>query len=637
MNGWDTPIEAVRAWIEQDVPPSSELGPLDELDAEVLRMFAAAAFPGQSALDETRVDGVAVPPDPEPEGQAFDSMTTVIRAAPERPDDAVSGSLDIALESADQGLSVGLEATPEDEVPTDVRKDARSQTEVAQAVSDEDEAAALDQAAAEIGAEASELDAASGTLGEPGGGEGPELFIPTLTRPTPPPQPAISDAFDEESEPIELDPAGGSGTTTIDEPEEAEDEAAVTMTRGEIVGDMAPDPIVPKAKIVVDPSASGVYDFDDEDEEDDDPEELDAADFETVDDTAPPPGGSTGAPPPAPVAAGELRTGDDVVEPSRPRRTTVIATDGQRPPPAPHQMTQAAPSAAPAATVPAAPEAAPPATSGGTQIKPAEIPPPRPEPVVTGGTLPPTERAWVEDVFGEHYAALLPANHVQKAMQEVEFFVQCAQLPVGSRVLDVGCGSGAHAIALAARGYHVVGFDASPAQVARAHASAEASGVRVQFVQGDMRHPPSDGPFEAALCLGSTFGSLDDEQDQLALQRIAERLVPGGSLLLNVFNRDYIVGRLPTRSWWQGQGCLVLDEAQLDSVTSRVKVHRTIVFEDGRQFDHNYDLRGYGLNELIAACHRAGLSVVEYAGSTHTRGRFFGASSADIWLLVRRG
>lgn len=633
MSGWDTPVEAVRAWIEQDVPPSAEVGPLDELDAEVLRMFASAAFPGQSSLDETRVDGMVVAPEPEPEGQAFDSMTTVIRAAPERPDDAVSGSLDIALESSDQGLSVGLEAA-DDEAPTDVRKKARSQTEVAPAISDEDEAAALERAAAEIGAEDG-----SGTLGEPRQGEGAELFIPTLTRPTPPPQPAISDAFDEESEPIELDPTGGSGTITFDEPEEAEDEAAVTMTRGEIVGDMAPDPVVPKAKIVVDPAASGVYDFEDEDEdeEDDDPEELDAADFETVDDTAPPPGGSTGAPPPAPVAVGELRTGEDVAEPNRPRRKTVIATDGQRPPPAPHQMTHAAPPAAPAATVPAAPEAAPPATPGGTQIKPAEIPPPRPEPIVTGGTLPPTERAWVEDVFGEHYAALLPANHVQKAMQEVEFFVQCAQLPPGSRVLDIGCGSGAHAIALAARGYHVVGFDASSAQVARAHASAEASGVRVQFVHGDMRHPPSDGPFEAALCIGSTFGSLDDDQDQLALQRITERLVPGGTLLLNVFNRDYIVGRLPTRSWWQGQGCLVLDEAQLDSVTSRVKVHRTIVFEDGRQFDHNYELRAYGLNELIAACRRVGLSVVEYAGSTHTRGRFFGASSADIWLMVRRG
>jgi len=633
MSTWETSAEAVRAWIEEDVPSTSEVGPLDELDAEVLRMFAGAAFPGQSSLDETRVDGVAVgdvddasndqgATVPEAGGQAFDSMTTVIRAAPERPDPG----LDVALESPDQGLSVGLEATAaEDEVATEVQKAAPA-AEPAPSALDE----ALDPA----------FDDPEPDERSEGEGGGPELFIPTLTRPTPPPQPAISDAFDEESEPIELDPASNSGTLSIDEADD-EAEAAVTMTRGEIVSDMAPDPVVPKAKIVVDPSASGVWDLDDDDE-DEDPEELDADDFEQVDDTVPPPGGSPagpppGAPPPAPAAAdvGGVPH-DEPAEPVRPQRKTIVAIDSQRPPPAPHQP-QAAPPAAPA-SVPSAPDAAPaPAAPGGTQIKPAEVPPPRPEPTVTGGTLPPTERPWVEEVFGDHYAALLPANHVQQAMQQVEFFVQCAQLPTGSRVLDVGCGSGAHAIALAARGYHVVGFDAASAQIARARASAEASGVRVQFVHGDMRHPPSDGPFESALCIGSTFGSLDDEQDQLALQRIAERLVPGGTLLLNVFNRDHMVGRLPTRSWWQGQGCLVLDEAQLDSVTSRVKVHRTIVFEDGRQFDHNYELRAYGLNELIGACRRAGLAVVEYAGSTHTRGRFFGASSADIWLLVRRG
>jgi hypothetical protein len=49
-----------------------------------------------------------------------------------------------------------------------------------------------------------------------------------------------------------------------------------------------------------------------------------------------------------------------------------------------------------------------------------------------------------------------------------------------------------------------------------------------------------------------------------------------------------------------------------------------------------YDVRVFAVHELVELVTSIGLGVVEVSGSRHTRGRFFGATSPDIWLVARR-
>lgn len=53
------------------------------------------------------------------------------------------------------------------------------------------------------------------------------------------------------------------------------------------------------------------------------------------------------------------------------------------------------------------------------------------------------------------------------------------------KALDVGCGTGAHTLDLARRGWETTGVDAVPAAVEQAHAGGPAAGVDVRFVEGD--------------------------------------------------------------------------------------------------------------------------------------------------------
>jgi SAM-dependent methyltransferase len=242
---------------------------------------------------------------------------------------------------------------------------------------------------------------------------------------------------------------------------------------------------------------------------------------------------------------------------------------------------------------------------------------------------------WYDEVFAEHFAALRRKGRGKTAKADIEFFVQCSGLSPGARVLDVGCGDGAHSITLAQRGYAVTAVDNSSAQLERATAAAKHLGVQIDFRAADMRDMEL-GKFDGIVCLGTTFGYFDDDVNRSVLRKLRDHLQPGGKMLLQLFNRDYVSPRLPSRSWWQGHGCLVLDEAEMNYFTNRLHVHRTIVFEDGRQFEHDMVVRGYGAYELGRMCVEAGLRVYEISGSRHTKSRFYGATSPEIWLLVGR-
>lgn len=103
----------------------------------------------------------------------------------------------------------------------------------------------------------------------------------------------------------------------------------------------------------------------------------------------------------------------------------------------------------------------------------------------------------------------------------------------GGRVLELNCGTGEDAVALACRGVHVVATDASAAMVAATRAKADAAGVG-QFVATRLltieQAASADGPFDGVL---SNFGGLNCVTDLgAAAHAIASVVRPGGRAVL---------------------------------------------------------------------------------------------------------
>ena len=97
-----------------------------------------------------------------------------------------------------------------------------------------------------------------------------------------------------------------------------------------------------------------------------------------------------------------------------------------------------------------------------------------------------------------------------------------------SSLLDLGCGTGNHALILAKRGYRVTGIDSSAAMLRVARAKARGR-PNLSFVRADMRSFHLGRTFDAAICMDGAFTHLLTERDILShLRTVRRHLSPDG-------------------------------------------------------------------------------------------------------------
>jgi SAM-dependent methyltransferase len=343
--------------------------------------------------------------------------------------------------------------------------------------------------------------------------------------------------------------------------------------------------------------------------------ELSAEEVSAKKPNAPPPRRLSG-PAPASGAPSQPTLVASISKPPPPTRPDGLIT-GERP--------ALVVAAAASVSTPAAPAVAPPPTS--VQVSSSAD---------TTGEIKRKKRQWFEELFNDDFARTVPKSDPRWLKRELDFIEESMGLAKGAAMLDLGCGPGVHAVQLAKRGYEVIGIDLSLAMLARASDEAAEHQQRINFVQGDMRELTFEDAFDGVLCWGTTFGYFDEQKNADVVQKIHRSLRKHGRLLLDVVNRDYVVPRSPSMVWFEGDGCVCMDEAQFDAINSRLKVKRTLMMEDGRSREIDYSIRLYALHELGKLLHDNGFRVAEVSGETSTPGKFFNAESARILILAEK-
>lgn len=145
----------------------------------------------------------------------------------------------------------------------------------------------------------------------------------------------------------------------------------------------------------------------------------------------------------------------------------------------------------------------------------------------------------MSEVFGEVYADAYDLLYADKdyageCAMIGRAFDQFAVAPVHS-ILDLGCGTGNHAIPLARKGYRVVGVDRSARMLAHAREKAEREfegRVAPRFVEGDIRSAAVDETFDAVVMMFNVLGYLLEDDDAIAaLCTARNHLKPDGLLI----------------------------------------------------------------------------------------------------------
>lgn len=102
--------------------------------------------------------------------------------------------------------------------------------------------------------------------------------------------------------------------------------------------------------------------------------------------------------------------------------------------------------------------------------------------------------------------------------------------------LDCGCGTGEHALMLAARGIEAVGVDIAPTAIARARQKAAERGLTVDFAVGNVLDLRSLGRTFATVIDSGVFHTMSDEDRPRYVASLARVVRPGGVLHLMCFS-----------------------------------------------------------------------------------------------------
>lgn len=198
---------------------------------------------------------------------------------------------------------------------------------------------------------------------------------------------------------------------------------------------------------------------------------------------------------------------------------------------------------------------------------------------------------------------------------DLAFLLRHLALPAGASILDVPCGAGRHALALARLGHRVTGVDLSEDAIARARAQAESEGLDARFVRADMRDLPAGGAFDAVACLGNSVGYFPAAETAAFLGALASRLRPRGRLVLDCSTCAESLFPLQDERTIEFAGGAYEARMAYDPRRSLLKTEARLTLA-GETHDLRYAHHIVTSGTLVGWLETAGLSVLDLYGDT---------------------
>lgn len=198
------------------------------------------------------------------------------------------------------------------------------------------------------------------------------------------------------------------------------------------------------------------------------------------------------------------------------------------------------------------------------------------------------QRKWFQHWFNSPYYHIL---YHQRNDDEAEFLIDNLSSYLApskdSRILDIACGRGRHAIYLNKKGYDVTGIDLSEQNIRYAQQFEQKN---LHFYVHDMRKLSYINYFDIALNLFTSFGYFETEKEHInALKAFRKSLKPEGTLVIDYFNTEKIMHNLTHQEIKTIDGI----EFHLHKFVSDGKIIKHINFE--------HRLKSYAFEERVQA------------------------------------
>lgn len=218
-----------------------------------------------------------------------------------------------------------------------------------------------------------------------------------------------------------------------------------------------------------------------------------------------------------------------------------------------------------------------------------------------------------DDVFWSClYPFLFDEARMSAAEDEAEALIALVGGSAG-RWVDLGCGPGRHAVALAARGVAVTGVDASAFLLERARARAAVADLQVDWLEADLYGdaPLPTDEFDVAISMFTTFGYGTREDDARLLAAVRRSLRAGGRFVIELAGKESVAAAdEPTRCDVGADGALLFQRHWPIEDWTRMDNHWVLV-EGDRASHFRFSVGLYAGSELRAVLLEAGFDRVD--------------------------
>ena len=243
---------------------------------------------------------------------------------------------------------------------------------------------------------------------------------------------------------------------------------------------------------------------------------------------------------------------------------------------------------------------------------------------------------WFEDesFWDGLYPFMFPEEKFDIAEEEVNSVLDLSGLEQGD-VLDLACGPGRHATALAKRGFRVTGIDLSSFLLEKAMARARAENVQVDWVKEDMRRFVRPEAFDLVINMFTSFGYFDDRRDDVTvLQNIHQNLRAGGALVMDTMSKEWLAREFtPTTCEELTDGRLLFRRHEVLADWSRVRNRWTLI-QGGRAETFSFQHAVYSGLELKDRLLGVGFRAVQLFGGLD--GRPYDLNATRIVVVARK-
>ena len=200
---------------------------------------------------------------------------------------------------------------------------------------------------------------------------------------------------------------------------------------------------------------------------------------------------------------------------------------------------------------------------------------------------------WYKEFFEEMGIEYEDYPFTKNTENEVKWMIKEYLKDPEMKILDVGCGTGRHAISLATKGYrNITAIDLSPSMIKAGKEVARTKNVQVDFRVCDARELPFENEFEAVLCLcEGAFGLLEnDNENYRVLEAVHRSLRKHGVFILTTLN--------------------LFRDDKFDPMTCRLEFEEEMTQKDGQKKTIKVSDRSYTFPELKWVLEQHGFKVL---------------------------